>query len=49
MTIDSSGRVLIGTLSTNDNAFLVVKGNVTGSAQQGEVLLLNGASPIEQN
>ena len=49
MTIDSSGRVLIGTPSTNDNAFLVVKGNVTGSAQQGEVLLLNGASPIEQN
>ena len=25
MTIDSGGRVLIGTLSTNDNAFLVVK------------------------
>ena len=49
MTIDSSGRVLIGTLSTNDNAFLVVKGNATGSAQQGEMLLLNGAGNIDQN
>ena len=49
LKIDSSGRVLIGTPSTNDNAFLVVKGNVTGSGQQGEMLLLNGASPIEAN
>ena len=47
--IDPSGRLLIGTQSTSDNAFLVVKGNVTGSGQQGEMLLLNGASPIEQN
>tara|TARA_B100000945_G_C20397601_1_gene605642 strand:+ start:324 stop:1583 length:1260 start_codon:yes stop_codon:yes gene_type:complete len=49
LRIDTSGRVLIGTQSTSDNAFLVVKGNVTGSGQQGEVLLLNGANPIEQN
>ena len=49
LVIDSSGRVLIGTPSTSDTAFLVVKGNTTGSGQQGEMLLLNGASPIEQN
>ena len=49
LRIDPSGRLLIGTQSTSDNAFLVVKGNVTGSGQQGEVLLLNGANPIEQN
>ena len=49
LRLDSSGRLLIGTQSTSDNAFLVVKGNVTGSGQQGEMLLLNGASPIEQN
>ena len=49
LKIDSSGRVLIGTPSTSDTAFLVVKGNTTGSGQQGEMLLLNGASPIEQN
>ena len=48
LRIDTSGRVLIGTQSTSDNAFLVVKGNVTGSNQQGELLLLNGAT-IEAN
>ena len=49
LTIDSVGRVLVGTTSTNDNAFLVVKGNATGFAQQGEMLLLNGAGNIDQN
>ena len=49
LRLDSSGRVLIGTQSTSDNAFLVVKGNVTGGAQQGEMVLLNGAGNIDQN
>ena len=39
----------MGTQSTSNSAFLVVKGNTTGSGQQGEMLLLNGASPIEAN
>jgi hypothetical protein len=42
--IDSSGRLLVGTSSgTGTTSLLVVNGNTSGSLQQAEILLNNGA------
>ena len=44
-TVDSSGRLLVGTPSATSSATLQIQGNTNGSTNQGTIFLRKGATP----